>query len=213
MDNEIPRLRRQSSLNNLTFLNNREINKRKYYSLNSSSTFLVKNSELEWDTTDLIELTESETWSNYDIDDYIDELKYYEFDFEQQQQQYNSQLSIPANLNYQLVILEPLKSQSVQNLTQKKFLCLKSKHLSLLNLNPNIKYCLNKKPQKVDDDRNVWFFRLSKFSRLLVYLERLIDKFKSIVYKKSHKSKLNDDNFVLLEMIDEELLKSYDIIE
>ena len=247
------RLRRQLSLTNLTTLGEREMHKRKYYSFCMSNyhgtmtiplvSFLVKNLELEWDdTNDLIELTESETWSNYDFEEYMPEFSFYDIDLTQEEHSisHSSLQSICSfsdlkkqNLvsydylknYYQLLeqsdILknEYYKSKSLTNLTKKKYLCLKSKHFSLLNLNLNIKYCLNKKKQKkksFEIDKNTRFFRLSKINLILVYFERFIDKFKSIIYKSSNyykKTRKKNDNLCFYEMIDDEILKNYEIIE
>jgi hypothetical protein len=224
-------MRRQYSLINLYELKKKD--RRKFYSLNDDHYLNSLLCDLEWDEMDLVEMSEADTLSDYDIDEC---LKFNEFDFEMIKFHQEDTISLASSAS-SLSILKinkmisydykksyyylfddilktsTTKAKSVASLIDqntKKYLCLKSKHSSLLNLNENIKYCLIKKQQKKKDVliANIRFFRLNK---IIIYFGRLINKFKSIIYNRKRQKMKN--NVLLIDMIDNEILKSYDIID
>ena len=229
-------LRRQCSLINLNALKKED--RRRSYSLNNNhylnSLLCDYSDNLEWDEMDLVELSETDKLSDYDIDEYFN---FNEFDFEMinfhqedteslsmSSSSSTSSISILKNnelISYDYIksyyrlfdiLKTSIKSKSVASLVgqnTKKYLCLKSKHSSLLNLNENIKYCLIKKQQKKKDS-HIRFFR---FNKIIIYFGRLMNKFKSIIYRKRQKIRNNVNNLLLIDMIDDEALKSYDIID
>ena len=235
VNRRVIKLRRQSSLVDFNELNREKHDMRKYYSFCFNNRHLdnfLLNCDLEWDETDLMQMNETDTWSNYDIDEHMSDLNFREFEFEMinfchhhhEKEDDACSSSVSSLKQNKLFFNDNFKSyyrlfscfnenkmvsKSVTHLSQnkRKYLCLKSKHLSLLDLNENIKYCLIKKKKQLP---NFKFFRLTKINIIIAYLERLVDKIKSIIYKKRQNINKNHEN--LLDMVDDDILNSYDII-